>query len=723
MLAYEDLVRQDHVMVSYPDAVRVDLVEQLHGRQVPDPYRWLEDTSDPATIAWSAAQDDLYAAARATWPRLDGFRARLSELHAVGDVGAPTWRGQRAFVLRRNPDQEHGVLIAIDSDLTEPDGMERVLIDPMAIDPAGTTTLDFYSPSPSGHLLAYGMSEGGTEQAVIRVMDVETGEIVDTPIDRVRHTPIAWLPDDSGFYFVRSLPDGSVDDDDAAMHRRIYLHMLGADPELDELIFGAGVERVTYFHIDISDDGRWLAVSQSRGTDARNDLWLADRHGTGQLVAVQQGVDALAYLTVERDGLAYILTNRDAPRWRLCVADPAKLVGGAGYEAWRTLIPEDPIAVLSSFGILDGTELPRPLLLAVRTRHAIGEVAVHDRETGAPIHDLALPGLGTVSAFSVRHDGVRNDGGRNDVIEARGGHEAWIGYTDFTTPDRILRYDATTGLLDVWAAPDGLVETMVKVRTHHVTYKSYDGTDVRMFVVSAADRGDAPVPTVLYGYGGFNISSQPGYGPSILAWVEAGGVYAVANLRGGGEEGESWHRAGMRESKQNVFDDLHAAADWLVEQGLTTHEQLGIYGGSNGGLLVGAALTQHPEKYGAVVCSAPLIDMIRYEQFGLGANWHGEYGSAAVPAEFEWLLAYSPYHNVHEGVPYPAVAFTVFDGDTRVDPLHGRKLCAALQHATSSDRPILIRREGSVGHSSRAVSKSVDLAGDMLAFFDANLRG
>ncbi|MGE5831194.1 MAG: prolyl oligopeptidase family serine peptidase, partial [Micromonosporaceae bacterium] len=252
--------------------------------------------------------------------------------------------------------------------------------------------------------------------------------------------------------------------------------------------------------------------------------------------------------------------------------------------------------------------------------------------------------------------------------------------------------------------------------TRQVTYPSRDGTEVRMFVVSSADQPPGPKPTILYGYGGFNVALTPWHGPSILAWVGAGGVYAVANLRGGKEEGEQWHRAGMLANKQNVFDDLHAAADRLVTDGVTTPDRLAIYGGSNGGLLVGAALTQHPDRYAAVVCSAPLLDMLRYERFGLGSTWSGEYGSAADPEQFGWLRAYSPYHNVHSGVPYPAVLFTVFESDTRVDPLHARKLAAALQHATSSPHPILVRRETEVGHGARAVSRLVDLYADQLAF-------
>jgi prolyl oligopeptidase len=678
-----------------PEAARLDVVDVLHGQAVADPYRWLEDTEDARTVEWSRTQDERYAAAVASWPRRDGFHARLAELHGVGDVGVPVWRGPRSYALRRDPGQEHAVLV-----MTDPALGETVLVDPMAVDPTGTTTLDFWVPSPDGRLLAYGLSEGGSENSVIRVIDVVSLELVDAPIDRIRHSPIAWRPGGDGFYFVRSLPPADVPDDDASLYRRVYLHMIGRDD--DALIFGEGFARATYFSVGLSEDGRWLSIGAARGTDARNEMWLADLTTDSGLVALQRDVDALAYVAVGRDGHAYILTNRDAPRWRLCVANPRDLVAGSGYGSWRTLLPEDPTAVLTDWSMLDGAELPNPLIVAHRTRHAVSELSVHEATTGTPIHDLPLPGTGTVVALTSRRGG---------------GHEAWLSYTDFTTPALILRYDATTGAVTTWAEPSGSGATTVEVVTRHVTYPSYDGTEIHMFVLGAASDEGTARPTILYGYGGFNIPMTPAYSPAILAWIEAGGAYAVACLRGGGEEGEAWHRAGMRESKQNVFDDLHAAADWLVETGVTTYAQLGIYGGSNGGLLVGAALTQHPEKYAAVVCSAPLLDMLRFELFGLGANWSGEYGSAAIAEEFAWLRAYSPYHNVVDGTAYPAVVFTVFEGDTRVDPLHARKLCAALQHATSGAAPILIRRERNVGHASRAVSKTVDLAADRLAFF------
>jgi prolyl oligopeptidase len=404
-----------------------------------------------------------------------------------------------------------------------------------------------------------------------------------------------------------------------------------------------------------------------------------------------------------------VFTDRDAPRSRLCVTDPAD----PEYKTWRDLIPQDDEAVLTDFAVLDGPELgDRPVLLAGWTRHAVSEITVHDLATGERIGEVPTPGLGSIGGI---------------VERPEGGHEAWFVYTDNVTPSSVLRYDARTGETALWAAAPGAVE-VPEIETRQVTYESYDGTPVRMLVLArpggsgGPGAAPGPRPTILYGYGGFNVPLTPGYSASILAWVEAGGVYAIANLRGGSEEGEEWHRAGMRDRKQNVFDDFHAAAEHLIAEGVTTRDRLAISGGSNGGLLVGAALTQRPDLYRAVVCSAPLLDMVRYERFGLGETWNDEYGSADVPEELEWLLSYSPYHHVREGVDYPAVLFTIFDSDTRVDPLHARKMCAALQHASSrdfADAPVVLRNETQVGHAARSVSRSVELMTDTLSFLAA----
>jgi prolyl oligopeptidase len=680
---------------STPPAARLDLVEELFGHAVNDPYRWLEDPTTEQSKAWAAGQDALYQANRATWPGQDRLRGRLTELLGAGLVTPPVWRGQRQFLMRRTAEQEHAVLLTVD-----PDGTERTLIDPMQLDPSGLTTLDTWQPTKEGHLLAYQISEGGTEESVVRVMDVVTGELVDGPIDRARYSPIAWVPGGDYYYYVRRLAPELVPAGEEQFHRRVWLHRLGTDPAQDVMVFGEGRKATEYFGVTVSRDGRWMTVSASEGTAPRNDLWLADLHAgplqTPVLRPVQIGVDAQTGLEVGRDGNLYVFTDLQAPRGRVCVTTPDEPT----VEHWRDLLPEDPVAVLDGFAILDGAELARPVMLASWTRHAVSEVTVHDLVTGEAVGEVPLPGLGSIGGI---------------VERPEGGHEAWFGYTDHTTPTCVQHYDARTASTTLWASAPGTVD-VPPVHTRQVTYPSADGTLVRMFVMSLGPEPDRPRPTILYGYGGFGLPLTPAYSATVLAWIEAGGVYVVAGLRGGGEEGEQWHRAGMLGHKQNTFDDFHAAAQWLVDNGYTTPAQLGISGGSNGGLLVGAALVQRPDLYAAVVCSAPLLDMVRFEGSGLGATWNVEYGSAADPEQLGWLLSYSPYHTAQRPADYPAVLFTVFDSDTRVDPMHARKMCAALQHSTTSTRPVLLRREADVGHGARSVTRSIELSVDSLGF-------
>ena len=681
----------------YPHARRLDLTEDILGYQVNDPYRWLEDDASAEREDWLAAQAGLFGAYREELPGRERLAGRVRELLSTGYVGTPAWRGERCFYTRRDPGGEHGVLC---TRLGE--GPEQVLVDPMAIDPSGLTTLDAWQPDKEGRLLAYQLSEGGDEESLLRVIDVTTGSLADGPIDRCRYSNVAWLPGGKAFYYTRRLPPEAVPDGESQYHRRVYLHQVGAPADEDVLIFGEGRDKTDYYGVSVSRDGRWLVISASRGTAPRNDLWIADLSesdpASPDLRVIQEGVDAQTSVRVGRDGRLYVFTDYGAPRDRIAVTDPAD----PAPATWRDLISEDPEAVLSGYAILDGPELDRPVLLAGWTRHALSEITVHDLATGERLSQVPLPGLGTAGGASERPEG---------------GHEAWFVYTDYTTSSVVLRFDARDSSMTTWATAPGSVQ-VPDVTARQVTYRSKDGTAVRMLVISSGDAPDGPRPAILYGYGGFDISLTPAYSPNILAWVAAGGVYAVANLRGGNEEGEEWHRAGMLAHKQNVFDDFHAAAETLIRDGWTTPEQLAISGGSNGGLLVGAALTQRPELYAAVICSAPLLDMVRYERFGLGQTWNVEYGTASDPEQLGWLLGYSPYHHVAEGTRYPAVLFTVFSNDTRVNPVHAYKMCAALQHATSSGpaRPVLLRAEAQVGHGARAVSRTAELSGDTLAF-------
>ena len=675
----------------YPPARRLDLVERLHGFEVADPYRWLEDPGSEETEAWSRAQDELLAGWLDGRPGREATRRRLERLLGAGLVTVPVVRGGLAFFERRRGDQQHPVLLA-----REPDGSERPLVDPSALADDDTVTLDGWVPSLEGERLAYFLSSGGDEEASLLVLDVATGELVEGPIDRTRYCPLAWLPGGKAYYYGRRLPADAVPEGEAAFHRRVWRHRVGTDPDGDELVFGEGRDKTEYHSLRVSLDGRWLLVAAAAGTAPRNDLYIADLEGDGTLRPVQEGVDAQTDGRVAPDGRLYLHTNLDAPRFRIAVADPRR----PDPAGWRDLVAESD-AVLEGFALTDDA------LVVASSSHAVGRVAVHDRETGAPRAEVDLPGPGSVLGVAARPDG---------------GDEVWVGYTDFTTPPRVYRYQVAAAALELWMDAPGQADLQVGVTARQETYRSKDGTEVRLFVLHREGlEPDGARPTILYGYGGFNVPLTPAWSAAAAAWVERGGVYAIANLRGGSEEGEAWHRAGMRDRKQNVFDDFAAAAEHLVAGGWTSPRRLAISGGSNGGLLVGAALTRRPELFAAVACSAPLLDMVRYERFGLGETWNDEYGRADDPTELGWLVAYSPYHHVVKGTAYPAVLFTVFDSDTRVDPLHARKMCAALQWATTSERPVLLRRERQAGHGARSVRRTVELQADVLTFLAAEV--
>ncbi|OZM78499.1 prolyl oligopeptidase family protein [Pseudonocardia sp. MH-G8] len=689
--------------VPYPDALRLDLVEDLHGHRVADPYRWLEDPEDPRTREWSAAQDALTSGHLDELPGRDGLAATLTALLSAGSVSAPLWRAGRRFATRREPGQEHSVLY-----VREPGGAERALLDPMALDPSGLTTLDSWVPDLEGRRLAYQLSSGGDEHSVLHVLDVATGQDVEAPIDRCRYSAVSWLPGGEEFVYVRMVAEDAAPPGQQAFHRRIWRHRIGSPADADELVDGPGLyDEHTYYGVQVSRDGAWLVVTANIGTARRDSVWIGELGGPDvKLVPVlTQADDVQCHAWVGRDGRLYLHTTDAAPRWRLAVTDPRT----PEREHWRELVAQDPGSVLQAVRRLEAPDGSALLALA-RARHAVAEVALHDAADGTPRGTVPLPGTGSLLGFSVADRDTPAEAGR-----------LWLGWTDLVTPPEVHRFDLTTGETVREEAAPGAVDVPA-VRSEQREFTSADGTTVRMFVLSPPGASGAR-PALVTGYGGFGISREPAYTASALAWVAAGGVYALVSLRGGGEEGEEWHLAGNRGNKQHVFDDLHAAAAALIDAGDTAADRLAIMGGSNGGLLVGAALTQRPELYRAVVCSAPLLDMVRYEEFSLGRTWNDEYGTAADPDELGWLLSYSPYHHVRDGVSYPAVLFTVFDSDTRVDPLHARKMCAALQHATTGDpttRPVLIRRETDVGHGARSVSRTVALAVDQLAFLAAH---
>jgi prolyl oligopeptidase len=689
----------------YPDARRLDDAEELWGHHVADPYRWLEDPTAPDAAAWSAAEDELWAAWAAGHPERELLTDRILGL-SPGFRGAPTTVAGRRFWTQRAPGQDHAVVWVDD------DAGARPLVDPNALAADGTVTLDGWAPSIEGDRLAYLLSSGGDEESSLWVRDVATGALVEGPVDRVRYSPLAWLPGGEELLYVRRLAPGAVPAGEEAFHRRAWRHRVGSDPDRDDqLLFGSDglgpdIDKTAYLGVDVTDDGRWVTVTVSLGTAPRNELWLAELPAPDAAPAwrpVLTGVDAQASPSWDRRNNLWILTDIGAPRRRLVRAHPAR----PDPADWEEVLGEDPEG-----GVLESWVLAGEHIVALRSRHSLAEISVHDRATGRHQRDVTLPGPSSADLT-----------GRPDE-----GEEVWVGLTGYASPYAAAPLDVGDGSLGAFLAAPGPAPDLPAVRSHLVSFRSQDGTEVRMTVVASASGGDSAGgertrPAVLYGYGGFNVPLSPAYSSTIAAWVAAGGVWAVANLRGGSEEGEAWHRDGMREHKHHVFEDFEAAADRLVAGGWTTHEQLGIFGGSNGGLLVGAALTRSPERYRAVVCSAPLLDMVRYERFGLGATWNDEFGTADDPEELAWLLSYSPYHHVEEGVTYPAVLFTIFDRDTRVDPLHARKMAAALQWATtgpSEGRPVLVRREAEVGHGARSMRRSASLAADELVFLAAH---
>jgi prolyl oligopeptidase len=641
------------------------VVDELHGRQVVDPYRWLEDAESPRTIAWVEEQNQFTRSLLEAFPEREGIRRRLDELLSIGAVTAPVVRNGRFFYTRWDGRQNQPILYVRDGS----EGDERVLLDPNQASDAGTVALDWWYPSWDGRLLAYGYSNNGDERSTMYVVDTDSGALLPDRIEHTRYASVAWLPDATGFYYTRYPAPGQVPAGEENYLKKVFFHALGADPGDDPLVFGEDLESEQMPSVSISRDGRYLAVSVNTGW-SRSDIWVRDLSQTGSsFTPIAVGYDALFGASVVED-ILYLHTNLDAPRYRVFQVDlqhPAR-------ETWQEIIPESQ-NVLQSMVLAGGRIVGEYL-------HNASSTLVIFEPDGSRLADVPLPTLGTITAITGQWDDL----------------EAFYSFQSFTVPPSVYRLPLTGGASAVWASVDAPIQTNHYV-VDQVWYPSRDGTRIPMFVVHARDIDRTrPHPTVLTGYGGFNIAETPIFRRSAFLLLEQGGVYAVANLRGGNEFGEDWHRDGMLDRKQNVFDDFIAAAEHLIGQGYTDSQHLAIEGGSNGGLLVGAALTQRPDLFRAVVCEVPLLDMLRYHHFQIARLWIPEYGSADDPDQFPNLYAYSPYHHVREGESYPAVLLMTADSDTRVDPMHARKMTAMLQAANASEHPILLRTETAAGH-------------------------
>ena len=667
---------------------RDDTVDVLHGVPIPDPWRWLEDGERAETRAWTDAQNARTEAYLSAVPGREELRARIAELLRIGSVGVPTPLHGRYVHARREGGQDHAVLYVRDG----VHGPDRVAVDVNALDPAGTTALDWYYPSEDGRLLAYGLSADGSESSVLHLLDLDTLAPLADVIPRTRAASLAWLPDSSGFYYTSYPAAGTVPAGEEHYHRAVRLHRLGHEPARDELVFEPA-EKEHWPGVSLSPDGRWLVVSVSRTFD-QTDVYLQDRERGGPLVPIVRDLPA-SFDAYVAHGRLWVRTNLHAPTYGLYAADPEK----PAIDRWTTVAAPHPEAVLESFALTR-----RDVALSYLERAASRLVIA--RHDGARRRRVELPALGSVYGVGTEWDG----------------EELFYGFSSYADPPAIHRIDLESGVKECWGSVQAGVDPE-QFEVKQVTCTSKDATPITMFVVHP--RGmplDGTNPTYLTGYGGFNISMTPAFSRSLILWLERGGVLAVPNLRGGGEYGESWHQAGMLERKQNTFDDCIAAAEWLVAEGYTSPARLAVGGGSNGGLLAGAMLTQRPDLFRAVVIQVPLLDMLRYHRFLIARLWIPEYGSADDAAQFEWLRAYSPYHRVVDGTPYPAVLLATAESDTRVDPLHARKMAARLQAASSSGHPVLLRLESKAGHGAgKPVSKLVDELADVWSFVFAEL--
>ena len=674
------------IAIGPPPATRTDnVVDLLHGVEVPDPYRWLEDQESAETRTWIDAQNAYTDALFEQLPGRDRLTELATNLLQVDSMSAPNEEGGRYFYTKRGAQQDLNSLYYRDGI----GGEEHLIIDPHGMSEDHTTSVGWRDISDEGKLMVYAIREGGVDETSIRIRQIDTGQDLPDQLPPARYGSVQLSPDESGLYYGKY----------GTQEPRIYYHRLGSDPAEDVEIFGEGYSVAEIPSAILSDDGRWMLMSVSHGSSGTNELHLA-RIGEDGLPGDWTELinDGESRTSVDFVGDRLLMTtNLDAPNGRVVVADLSDPV----HESWQTFIPESEDRIVRGASGVGGYYFVS-YLESVQPR-----VAQYTTE-GKLVRELDFGTVGSTFGPSGEWDKK----------------EAFVTFTSFHQPAASYRFDVDTGERELWFQADVPVDSD-KMEVEQVWYSSKDGTRVPMFVVH--QRGlelDGTNPTYLTGYGGFNASRTPGFSSTAAAWVELGGVYAVPSLRGGGEFGEEWHEAGMFGNKQNVFDDFIAAAEHLIEEGYTDADHLAIAGGSNGGLLVGAAMTQRPELFAAVVCTYPLLDMVRYHQFMVARFWVSEYGSSEDPDQFEYIHAYSPYHNVVAGTDYPATLFISGDGDTRVAPLHARKMAALVQAKNGGDDPILLRYHTKAGHSGgQPVSEQIDQMVDTFSFLMWRLGG
>jgi prolyl oligopeptidase len=652
--------------LDYPDAQRLEHVDEYFGVSVPDPYQWMEDVESRQVAAWVRAQNAISVPFLESRDGREAVKERLTELWDYERFGLPFKEGGFYFFSRNDGLQDQDVIFVTESLEAEP----RVLIDPNTFSTDATVSLAGMSVSPDGRYAAYSTSDGGTDWNTWHVREVASGEDLDDALVDTKFTSASWLPNGSGFFYSRYPrgPDGRGDDQAQV---QVYFHSVGTPQSSDELVYAVEDSESRNPYGTVTEDGRYLIINVAEGFN-ENAVYYRDLGAPGgEVVRLLDDWDAL-YAFIGNDGPVFFFhTNRDAPRNRVVGID----IRNAAPQAWQVIIPESD-EMLESASFVGGR------FVAQYLRDARSYVRIFGRG-GEAIRDVELPGIGSARGFAGRGDDP----------------ETFYAFQSYTVPPTLYRYDVATGERSVHRETRVDVDTAGYV-TEQVFLSSRDGTRVPMFITHRKGLArDGQNPTLLYGYGGFNVSETPSFSVSRMVWMEMGGVFAHANLRGGGEYGEEWHLAGTKTRKQNVFDDFIAAAEYLVAQGFTSPPRLAIQGGSNGGLLVGAVITQRPDLFGAALPAVGVLDMLRYHTASLNARqWSSDYGLSENEDEFRALYAYSPYHNIREGTCYPPTLVTTADRDDRVVPWHSFKFGAALQHAQECDNPILVRVETRAGH-------------------------
>ncbi|WP_058867692.1 prolyl oligopeptidase family protein [Chloracidobacterium thermophilum] len=674
--------------IVYPPSKKVEQVDDYHGIKVADPYRWLEDADSPETKAWVEAQNKVTFGFLESIPERARLRERLTQLWNYEKFGVPFREGDRYFFTRNDGLQNQSVLYV---GRTPDDPQARVLLDPNTLSSDGTVALTGYAVSDDGQLLAYGLATAGSDWNEWRVRNVETGEDLPDRLQWVKFSGASWTKDGKGFFYSRydEPKEGNLLQS-TNYYQKLYYHRVGTPQSADELVYERRDHKEWGFGGYVTDDGRYLGIVVTMGTSPRNLFFYKDLTNPEAKV-VELIPDFIADFTpIGNDGTTfYFRTDWEAPRGRLIAIDATR----PERANWREIIPQ-------SRDTLEAVRWVGGRFVALYLSDAKTQVRMFDR-AGKSVQDVALPGIGTAVGF----------GGKPEATET------FYAFTSFTQPTSIYRYDFATGKSTLLRQPKVAFDPGAYV-TQQVFYKSKDGTRIPMFIVHRKGlKRDGKNPTLLYGYGGFNISLTPSFSPARIAWLEMGGVLAIPNLRGGGEYGEEWHQAGTKLKKQNVFDDFIAAAEWLIREKYTQPARLAIQGGSNGGLLVGACMTQRPELFGAALPAVGVLDMLRFNKFTIGWAWESDYGSPQNPEEFKALYAYSPLHNLKPGTRYPATLITTADHDDRVVPAHSFKFAAALQAAHKGDAPVLIRIETKAGHGAgKPTSKLIEETADVWAF-------